>query len=142
MIACTSPAGTCRLRPFRISRSPTRACKFSIVSIAGNSLSAYGAFEAHVQQVLGLDGELHRQFLEYFAAKAVHDQVHRVLFGEAALPAVEQLILADLRRGGFVLDARGTVARFDVRERVRAALVAEQQRVALRVIARAMCSRQ
>src|SRR5262249_54524033 len=105
MIACTSPVGTSRSRPFKISRSATRTCRFSIFNI--RKLSADGAFEAYVQQVLRLHCELHRQLLEHFAAEAVDDHVDRVLLGQAALPAIEQLVLADLRRGGFVLYARG-----------------------------------
>src|SRR6185503_2878963 len=70
------------------------------------------------------------------------DQVHGILFGEAALSAVEQLVLADLRRCRFVLDACRAVARLDVGERMRAALVAEQQGVALRVVASAMRGRE
>src|SRR5437868_11232141 len=34
MIACTSPAGTSRLSPFRISLPSTAACRFSTFSIS------------------------------------------------------------------------------------------------------------
>src|SRR5207248_4309014 len=44
---------------------------------------------------------------------------------------------ADLRGRGLVLDLRGRVLHFEVRESVGAALIAEQQRIALRVVARA-----
>src|SRR5690606_37167186 len=54
-----------------------------------------------------------------------------------ALTAVEELVVADLRRCRFVLDARRALARFDVRKRVRAAAIAYQQRIALRVVPRA-----
>ena len=55
---------------------------------------------------------------------------------EAALVEVENLILANLRRAGLVLDLRGRVLHVDVGEGVRAAFVAEQQGVALREVAR------
>src|SRR5689334_23479010 len=112
MIAWTSPAGTWSVSPFRISRSPIRACRFSMLNI--RTSSTHRAFEAHVQQVLRLDGEFHRQFLEDLAAEAVHDHVDGVLFREPALPAVEELVLADLRRRRLVLDARRPITRLDV----------------------------
>src|SRR5437879_12167139 len=89
------------------------------------------SFEAHAQQLLRFHREFHRQFLEDFLAETVDDHVHGVLRRDAALVAVENLVLANLRRGRLVLDARGPVLHFDVRERVRAALVADEQRVTL-----------
>jgi hypothetical protein len=50
--------------------------------------------------------------------------------------AIEELIFADLAGAGFVLGPAGGVAHLDVRHRVRAAFVAQQQAVALRVIPR------
>ena len=61
---------------------------------------------------------------------------------EPALLQVEDLVLADLRRRRLVLDRRRVVADLDVRERVRAAAVADEHRVALRVVARARRLRQ
>src|SRR2546422_1010450 len=84
----------------------------------------------------GFNGELHRQLLEDFLAEAVHDHADRVLRGETALLAVEDLVLADLGGRGLVLHDRRTVAHVDVGERVRPALVADEHRVALRVVAR------
>src|SRR5258707_8373783 len=113
MIACTSPSATDRSMPFRISRpSSSRACRFLISSITQNRFksvarplcvlpadytSADTAFEAHRQQLLRLDGELHRQLLQDFLAKSVDDQRQRILVLDAALAAIEQLVLADLR---------------------------------------------
>src|SRR5690606_13222416 len=77
------------------------------------------------------------QLLEDLAAESVHDDVDRVLLGQPALTAVEELVVADLRRRRLVLDARRALARFDVRKRVRAAAIAYQQRIALRVVPRA-----
>ncbi len=63
-----------------------------------------GSFEAHAQELLRLDGELHGQLPQDLFAESVDDQVDRVLFAQAALPAVEELVLADARRGRLVLD--------------------------------------
>src|SRR5207253_9595913 len=63
------------------------------------------------------------------------DHRHRVLGRDAALLAVEELVLADLRGRGLVLHARGGVGHLDVGCRVGAAAVAEQQRVALGAVA-------
>ena len=60
----------------------------------------------------------------------------RVLVGQAALAAVEQLVLADLRGGRLVLDLGRAVLDLDVGHGVGAAAVADQHRVALGVVAR------
>src|SRR5690606_11750699 len=108
----------------------------SLSSVALRALRGLAdrAFQADIQQVLGLDGELHRQLLEDLAAEAVHDHVDRVFLGQPALTAVEELIVADLRRRRLVLDACRALARLDVRKGVRAAAVADEERVALRVV--------
>src|SRR5690606_34175181 len=95
------------------------------------------ALQAHFQQLLGLDRELHRQLAEDLLAEAVDDQRDRVLLGDAAAAAVEQLVLADLGGGGLVLDRGAGVPHLDVGEGVGAALLADQQAVALGVVARA-----
>ena len=61
------------------------------------------AFQAHAQQLLRLDRELHRQLAEHFLAEAADDHVDGVLRRDAALAAVEDLVFADLRRGRLVL---------------------------------------
>ena len=104
MMACTSPAFTVRSMPFRISRSPTVACRF-LISSSGMYVLTNASFETDTEQLLRLDGELHREFLEDFLAEAVDDHRDRVFGGDAALPAVENLVLADLRGGRLVLDA-------------------------------------
>jgi hypothetical protein len=53
------------------------------------------AFEAHAEQLLRLDRELHRELLEYLLAESADDHRHGVLGGEAALAALEELLLAD-----------------------------------------------
>src|SRR3546814_19933623 len=58
---------------------------------------------------------------------AVHHQGDGVLLRQAALAAVEQLVLADARGGRLVLDDRLAVLGLDVGHRVGAALVADQR---------------
>ena len=55
--------------------------------------------------------------------------------------AVEQLVVGNLGCGGLVLDGGAGVFDFDIREGVRAALFADQQRVALGVVACAFGTR-
>ena len=54
------------------------------------------AFQAHTQKFLRFDSEFHRQFLEHFLAEAIHDHVDRVLRGDAARIAIENLVFTDL----------------------------------------------
>src|SRR5262249_24398568 len=54
------------------------------------------------------------------------------------LAAVEDLVLADLGGGCLMFDLGGGVADFEIGERVGAALIAQQQRIALRVVARSL----
>src|SRR2546427_2276517 len=144
MIAWTSPTFTVRSTPFRISLSPTFArnpltsSRAIVLSSAPQGASAHRALEvqAHREELLGLHGELHRQVQEDLLAEAVHDHVRRVLRGNPALLAVEQLVVPNLRRGRLVLELRGRLVDLDVRERVRPALVADEEGVALRVVAR------
>src|SRR5262249_39725408 len=100
--------------------------------------SADAAFEAHGEQLLRLDREFHRQLLEHFLAEPVDDQRDGILGTQTTLSAIEQLILADLRSRRFVLDAGRWVAYLDVGNGMGAAALADQQRVTLRVVARAL----
>jgi hypothetical protein len=101
------------------------------------STSTHRTFEADFQQLLGFHREFHRQLAEHLLAESVDDQRHRVFLGDATRAAIEQLVVRNLGRGRFVLDRRTGMLDLDVRERMRAALLSDQQRVALRVIARA-----
>src|SRR5688572_15241800 len=138
MIACTWPGMTSSERPLRMSRPAMRTWRLSIFNmfclLPG---STDRAFERDFQQLLRFHRELHRQLAEDGLAEAVDDHRHRVLLGDAAAAAVEQLVVADLRRGGFVFDDRRRVLHLDVGIGVRAAALADEQRVALRVVARA-----
>src|SRR3989454_4253930 len=142
MIAWTSPACTVRSPPFRISLSPTFARNPLTSSRAMSSpprhtgASAHRALEvqAHREKLLRLHGELHREVQEDLLAEPVHDHVRRVLRREPALLAVEQLVVPDFRGRRLVLELGGGLVHLDVRERVRAALVADQEGVALGVV--------
>src|ERR1035441_8809183 len=92
---------------------------------------SYTSFETNSEVLLCFHGELHGEFAEYFFAEPMHDHRHGIFARDAALPAVENLVLADLRRGRFVLHLRRRVAHFEIGERVCAALIAEQQGMAL-----------
>src|SRR6267378_1697024 len=137
MIACTSPAATRKSTPRKMGLPSTLTWRFLISSMA---ISADTSFQTYAEQFLRLDREFHRQLLEDLLAESVDDHRDGVFGRESALHAVEQLILADARSRGFVLDLRRGVLHLDVGKRVRRALVAEQQRIALRVIARAHCA--
>src|SRR3954447_9639047 len=126
MIACTSPVPTLSVRPRRISLPSMPAWRLLIRALTDAS------FQRNSEQLLRFDGELHRELAEHFAAETADDHRHRVFRADAALLAIEKLVLADLRGRRLVLHRRGRIAHLDVRERVRAALVAEEERVALR----------
>src|SRR5580700_2806846 len=122
MIACTSPAPITKSMPFRISRPATLACRFLISSNDMVSLSDT-SFETDSQQLLSFHGELHGQLAEDFFAESVHDHGDRVFSRNTALPAIENLVFADLGSRRFVFHLRRSVLHFQIRERVRAALV-------------------
>src|SRR3954471_2220902 len=140
-----STAGQPRMRPFRVAalatgnlgppRLPEDCLQLANLLRHARRSLADAAFQAHAQQLLRLHRELHRQLAEDFLAEAVHDHVDGVLQADAAGLAVEELVLADLAGAGLVLGAAAGVADLDVRERVGAALVPQQERVALSVVA-------
>src|SRR5262245_59916324 len=108
MMACTSLAFSVRSMPRSISLSSTRAWRLEILSISslaptevpsvglgsiskptdglpwGGSLPDT-SLEAHPEQLLRFDRELHRQLAEHFLAESVDDHVDRVFRGQAAL---------------------------------------------------------
>ena len=81
-------------------------------------------------QLLRLGHELHGELLEHVAHKAVDDQRHRLLGRKPAAQAVEQLVIGDLGGGRLVLEGRARVLRLDIGHGMRAAFVADQQRIA------------
>src|SRR6478672_6248786 len=143
MIACTSPAATESEIPRRMSRSPALAYRSFISSTKRQSFESRGAagstdaaLERDAEELLRLERELHRELLEHVLAESGDDHRHGVLLRDAALREIEDLILADLRRGRLVLHRRTLILHFDVREGVRAAAIPDEHRVALRVVAR------
>src|SRR2546426_8125779 len=121
-------------------RRPPRSTLFPYTTLfrsraTSDACSTHAPFETDAEQPLRLDGELHRQLLEDFLAEAVHDHRYGVLGRQAALLRVKDLVLADLGGRSLVLHGGGAVAHVDVRERVRPAPVADEHRVALRVVA-------
>src|ERR1700730_10084769 len=87
-------------------------------------------FEADRDQLLRLDRELHRQRLQHVLPQAADHEADRCPLAQPGLHAVDQHGLRDLRRGRFVLEQRRGILGLDVRHGVRAAFVADQQRVA------------
>src|SRR5204863_7698821 len=90
--------------------------------------------QAHADQFLGLHRELHQELQEDLLAETVHNPVRRILRGDAAGLAVEELILADLRRGRLVVHLCRRLLDLDVRERERGARGPDQEGVALGVV--------
>ena len=87
-------------------------------------LLSHAPLQRHGEQLLRLDGELHGQLVEHLLGVAVDDEAHGVFGGDAALVAVEYLVFADFRRGGFVLHDGRLVVDVHVGEGVRAAMAA------------------
>src|SRR2546430_15951654 len=81
MMACTSPALTWSVSPFRIFLPSTLTCRSSMArrGVREAAMSAHRAFQADGQQGLRLDREFHRQLPEHRFAEAAHDHVDRVL---------------------------------------------------------------
>ena len=93
------------------------------------------AFQRDLQQLLRLNGKFHRQLVHHFLGIAVDNQSDGILGRNTALVAVEHLYFIDFRSGSFMFHYRRIVLHVDVRERVRTASVAQQQAVALRIVA-------
>src|SRR5438552_6793728 len=91
-------------------------------------------FKADAEQLARFDGNFHRQFLQHLLTGAVDDRGHGVFSREPPLLTVEDLVVADLRYRRFMLNSRGGVLDFKVWKCVGAAFVADQKRVALRVV--------
>src|SRR5579883_115144 len=136
MIAWTSPAGIERVSPCRMARPSTSAWRSWISSNA--VISPDTPFQAHAQKLLRFDGELHRQLLQHLAAEAVDDSAHGLLLAEAALAAIEELVVADLRGRRLVLNTGRAVLDLDIGHRVAAAVGPDQEAVAPRVVARVL----
>ena len=93
------------------------------------------SFQTYSKQPLGLDGEFHRQVLEYFLAKSVNDHGNGIVRGHAALPAIKKLVFVDPGSGRFMLCPGSPVTHLKSRECICAAPVSHEKRIALSVIA-------
>ena len=93
------------------------------------------ALERYLEQLLGFDRELHRKLVDDLLGIAADDQADCALLGDASLAAVEELVLADFGGGGLVLGDGGGVLVLHYGEGVGPAFVAQQQGVALGVVA-------
>src|SRR4051812_23016564 len=109
MMATTAPAATESVRPLRISVPLTETWRSLISRTLANRI-----LQLEREQLLRLGGELQRQHLEHVLAEARDDRADRVLLADAARAQVEQLVLADLRGRGLVLDLRAGVVDVDV----------------------------
>jgi hypothetical protein len=103
------PVGTSSI--FAGALSPSARCRSPPKDVHPGSL-----------QLLGLHRELHGELREDLLAEAVDDHGHGVLGVQAALVAVEDLVLTDLRGGRLVLQlTRRGIADLDVGKGVGAA---------------------
>ena len=91
-----------------------------------------------MQEFLRLDGKLHRELVHDFFGVAVNDESDGVLKGDTPLLAVEKLVLVDFGGRCLVFDGRRGVGDDHVGESVRAAFIAQEERVALAVITRVL----
>src|ERR1700738_5503548 len=89
-------------------------------------------FQRDRDQLLRLNRKLHRQLLQHVLHKTVDHEADGFLLRQPALHAIEQHVLGNLRRGRLVLEQRGRILRLDIGHGMRAAFVADQQRVARR----------
>src|SRR5216683_4787023 len=95
------------------------------------------ALQRDRDQFLRLDREFHRQLLQHVFHESINHEADGLFLRQPALHAIEQHVLGNLRRGRLMLEQRRGVLRLDIGHRVRAAFVADQQRIARRKVARA-----
>src|SRR5438445_8713692 len=103
-------------------------CEQRQVCLSQTSTLSDAAFQRDRDQFLRLDRELHRQLLQDVLDEPVDHEADGFFLRQAALHAVEQHVLGNLRRGRFVLERRGRVLGFHIGHGMRAAFVADQQR--------------
>src|SRR3954453_1805780 len=157
MIAWTLPLPIESSSPLRIFLPSTSTCRFftssrcisndflalifasrRLLRAAGYNRSAHAALQADRDQLLRLHGEFHGELLQHILDETVDDKRHRVFRREAALPAVEKCVLGDFRGRGLVLEHRRGVLRLDIGNGMGAALLADEERVAIGEVARAL----
>src|SRR5262245_64734486 len=91
---------------------------------------AYGPFHLQLNEAVHLDRVLERELLRDRLDEARHDHRARLRLGEPARHEVEELLLADLRHGRLVPDVDLVLLDLDVRVRVGARRLVEDERVA------------
>src|SRR6266536_2347733 len=96
--------------------------------------STDAALKLHTEQTLRLNCKLHWQLQKHIFTEAINNQGDCIFLGDAALLQIEQLLLADFRSGGFVLNRRSVVHNFDVRKGICTAVRTNQHRIALSVV--------
>lgn len=101
----------------------------------------YGAFQRDGEKLLRFDSELHRELIHDFLGVAIDDEADSLLDSDTTLLTVEDLIFADLARGGFVLDDGSVIVYMDVGEGMSATAIREQKAIALRMVASVLCIR-
>src|SRR4051812_18039783 len=85
-------------RARRSASSLLRLASSSATALSSaDMISADRAFQADRDQLLRFDRELHRQLLQHVLDETVDHERHRLLGREAALTAVEQHLLGNLR---------------------------------------------
>src|SRR4026207_582599 len=92
--------------------------------------SANRAFHLELDEPVHLDGVLERQLLRDRLHETRRERRARLGLREAAAHEVEELLLADLRDGRLVAEVNVALVDLDVRVRVRARLLVEDERIA------------
>jgi len=98
------------------------------------------AFQTHTEELLSFNCKFHGKFPENLLTEAIDDHRHRIFCREPSLLAIKDLILSNLRGGGFMFHLRGAVFHLDIGEGVGTALITQQQRVALGIVASPLCT--
>src|SRR6516165_5797050 len=145
MMAWTAPLPTESSRPFSIFLPPTstrtfftsRRCISSWLPAPKTASLPDTSFQADRDQLLRLDRKFHGKLLQHILDEAVDHKCHRILSRETALATVKQHLLGDFRCGGLVLEHGRGIPRLNVGRGVRAALVSDQERVAVGEVTRA-----
>ena len=101
----------------------------------GGDFLSYRSFQRHAEQLLSLNGKLHRQLIEHLLCIAIDYQAHGLLGGDAALVAIEELVFAYLARRGLMFHYRRVVVNVHIRECMSTAITAEEQRIARTIVA-------
>ena len=99
--------------------------------------SPHAPLEADCDKLLRLHGKLHRQFLQHVAAEPIDQKGYSLLFGQAALTAIKQLIIRELGRCCLMFELSRWRVTFNIGHGMRAALIADQKTVTLRKVSRA-----